>query len=75
MDRHGVEMNRRLTLAAASLTLIMGIAACRPVDSGAGGSSSPSPQASASESNAAPAAPTHAPEETPNATTGSDYGY
>ena len=68
-------MDRRLALAAASVTLIVGIAACRPVDGGAGGSDSPSPQASAAESNAAPAAPTDAPEETPIATMGSDYEY
>jgi hypothetical protein len=65
------------SLAAALLSLIMGIAACRPVDGGAGGS--PSPEASvtkpsAAESNVAPAAPTDAPEETPIATMGDD-GY
>ena len=69
-----LEMNRRLALAAALLALIVGIAACRPVDGGAGGSDSPSPQASAAESNAAPAAPTDAPEETPIASMGDD-GY
>jgi hypothetical protein len=75
-------MHRRLALAATTLTLVLGIvAACRPVDGGAGGSPSPeasaaqSAAASADQSNAAPAAPTDAPEETPIASTGSDYGY
>jgi len=67
-------MNRRLGLAAALLALVMGITACRPADGGAGGSPSPEPS-TAVESNAAPAAPTDAPEETPIATMGSDYGY
>ncbi len=75
LSHYGVEMDRRLALAAASLALIVGIAACQPVDGGAGASDSPSPEASAAESNAAPAAPTDAPEETPIATMGSDYGY
>ena len=67
-------MNRRLGLTAALLVLVMGIAACRPADGGAGGSPS-TERSTADESNAAPAAPTDAPEETPIATMGSDYGY
>ena len=67
-------MNRRLALAAAILALVMGVAACRPADSGSGGSASPEPS-TAEASNAAPAAPTDAPEETPIATMGSDDGY
>ena len=63
-------MNRRLGLAAALLALVMGITACRPADGGAGGSPS-----TAVESNAAPATPTDAPEESPIPTMGSDYGY
>ena len=59
-------MNRRFGLAAALLVLVLGIAACRPTDGGAGGSSSSEPS-TAAESNAAPAAPT--------ATMSSDYGY
>jgi len=55
-------MDRRLALGAALLALIISIAACRPVDGGAGGSASP--QASAAGSTAAPAAPSDAPEET-----------
>jgi hypothetical protein len=47
-------MDRRLPFAAALLALIVGIAACRPVDGGAGGSDNPSPQASAAESVVAP---------------------
>jgi hypothetical protein len=64
-------MDRRLALAAASLALMAGIAACQPVDGGAGGS--PSPEASTAESNAA--APTDIPVATPSATTGTDYSY
>jgi hypothetical protein len=60
-------MDRKLALAAACLTLIVSVAACQPVDGGAGGS--PSPEASAAESNAA----TDAPE--PTATMGTDYSY
>lgn len=67
-------MNRRLALAAAILAMGTGIAACRPADGGAGGSPSPEPSM-AEQTNAAPAAPTDAPEETPIATMGSDYGY
>ena len=67
-------MDRRLALGAASLALIVGVAACQPVDGGAGGSDSPSPQASATESNG-PAAPTDAPTATPASSMGSDYGY
>ncbi|HEY7846964.1 MAG TPA: hypothetical protein VIC83_02095 [Candidatus Limnocylindria bacterium] len=70
-------MQRRLALAAASLALILSVAACRPVDGGAGGSASPEASAAESpaQSDVAPAAPTDAPEETPIATVGSDYGY
>jgi hypothetical protein len=71
-------MHRRLALAAASMVLILSVvAACRPVDGGAGGSPSAEPSAAetTTQSNAAPAAPTDAPEETPIATMGSDYGY
>ncbi len=53
-------MDRRLALAAALLALIIGIAACRPVDGGAGGSASPS---------------NNAPQETPIAAMGNDDGY
>ena len=67
-------MSRRYALAAALLALALGVAACRPPDGGAGGSPSPEPS-TAVESNAAPAAPTDEPEETPIATMGSDYGY
>lgn len=64
-------MDRRLALAATALALIVGIAACQPVDGGAGGS--PSTEASSAESNAA--APTDVPVATPTATTGTDYSY
>jgi hypothetical protein len=67
-------MNRRLRLAAALLLLVIGIAACRPAEGGAGGTPSPEPSI-AVESNGAPAEPTDAPDETPIATMGSDYGY
>lgn len=60
--------------AATLLALVMGIAACQPADGGTGGSPSPEPSM-AEQSEAAPAAPTDASEETPLATMGSDYGY
>lgn len=68
---------RRLALGAAPLVLILGVAACQPVDGGAGGSSSPEASAaeSAATSNGAPADPTDAPGETPIATMGGDYNY
>jgi hypothetical protein len=66
-------MDRRLALVGAALTLAFGVAACQPVDGGAGGSDSPSPQASAAESGVT--APTDAPMATPGATTGTDYSY
>jgi len=53
-------MDRRLALAAALLALIIGIAACRPVDGGAGGRPSPT---------------TNASQETPIASMGNDDGY
>lgn len=63
-------MHRRLALGAAFLALIIILAACRPVDGGAGGSASAEASAAGSA-----AAPTDAPVETPSPTMGSDYGY
>ncbi|HEX5578197.1 MAG TPA: hypothetical protein VFY43_00860 [Candidatus Limnocylindria bacterium] len=67
-------MNRRRCLAPALLALVIGVAACRPVDGGAGGSPSPEPSM-AVESNVAPLAPTDPPAETPIATVGGEYPY
>ena len=63
-------MHRRLALGAAFLALIIILAACRPVDGGAGGSASAEASAAGSA-----AAPTDAPVETPSPTMGSDYAY
>ena len=68
-------MTRRLALGAASLALIIGVVACQPYG-GAGGSITPSSQASTAESDGAdPATPTEQPAATPTASMGSDYGY
>jgi hypothetical protein len=59
-------MDRRLALAAAFLALIIGVAACRPANGGAGGSP-------AATQSVAPGAPTDAPQATPTASTGYAY--
>jgi len=71
-------MRTRLVPFAASILVAAAVfTGCRLIDGGGQGSAEPSgsAEASAASQGAAPAAPTDAPDETPIATVGTDYGY